>query len=393
MSTQAPVVASRQWGRRLATAVLVLVCWVSGMLVCGMTLEKYPDVETMSQREDLFIWIDIVVGCVACALLPLVRSGRRRRAGVGALLVAACSLVSSWAGPAGLYALVRVASWRDHRWTAAVAGLTCVASLGYLAIVPGEALDPASTIAMPVLVTAVVGWGMYRGSKAALVDSYRERAEVLQREQTARVAQARAEERTAIAREMHDTLSHRLAVISLHAGGLQVRPDREASQVAQAATIIQTTTQEASEELRILLTVLRDDAGDRRQGATLADLDELLGEARAMGVQATLTCDATLRSRLGSLPAQRSAALAHAIREGMANVLKHALGASVAVRVDEADSGVRVTVTNRLAARPSELAGGYGLVGLDERLRLARGWMRHGTRDGHHELQAWVPWN
>lgn len=63
---------------------------------------------------------------------------------------------------------------------------------------------------------------------------------------------------------------------------------------------------------------------------------------------------------------------------------------TVTITADQ--TGATVLVRNNISQRDSGLAGGHGLVGLDERLRLARGRMRHGVVGGRHELEAWVPW-
>ncbi len=85
------------------------------------------------------------------------------------------------------------------------------------------------------------GWGMFARAQRQLVASLRERAARLEAEQHLRVDQARLTERTRIAREMHDVLGHRLSLVSLHAGALEVRTDAPPEEVSTAAGVIRAT--------------------------------------------------------------------------------------------------------------------------------------------------------
>ena len=382
----------RRWPHRIATVTIVVVCWGLGLLNAGWMLDhKYPDMDAMTGRQDAFVFVDVVLGLVACVVLPLVRSQHRRRAGLAACLVVGCTILSTWAVPASLYAIVRVGSWRDARWIGALFGVFMASSVGYVFLVPNEPVDVATLLLVPVAFALLTLWGMYRGSRAALLDSYRERAEVLQREQSARIAQVRAEERAAIAREMHDTLSHRLAIISLHAGALASRRDLPPEQVAETASLVQQMAHQGSEELRSLLSVLREPA-DRSNMVRVTEAERLVAEARAVGLDVSLDCAPELMQRLESLPPQQSVALAQALHEGLANATKHAPHEHVDAHLAEDGDGVRLSVVNPLSTERSGLAGGFGLVGLDERVRVAGGWLTHGAHDGCHELVAWVPW-
>ena len=98
-----------------------------------------------------------------------------------------------------------------------------------------------------------------------------------------RVEPAGEAERRRIAREMHDTLAHRLSLLSVHAGALEFRPGATAAEIAQAAAVIRTSATAALNELREAITMLRDDAAGPPQ-PTLAQLPALLEESRAAGM-------------------------------------------------------------------------------------------------------------
>ena len=68
-------------------------------------------------------------------------------------------------------------------------------------------------------------------------------------------------ERTRIAREMHDVLAHRISLLALHAGALEVRPDLPAAKVRETAELLRSTARQALEELRGVIGVLREESG------------------------------------------------------------------------------------------------------------------------------------
>lgn len=370
----------------IAVMVAGLLTQVSSWMV------RYPDLnaipETASGRVATLMLGEVILGVFALALLPLVIGARARpgrRAGIAAVLVVLAA-VSALAVPASLVALGAVASWLRRGWLAAVAVAWLVALT--VAVVAEDA--SWTGLAAGVLVGgASVLAGLAAGRRRALVVSLRDRAEALQREQAAVVAATQFAERNRIAREMHDTLSHRLSLISLHAGGLAVHPDADPVRVEEMARLIQQTAQTASEELHAVLTVLRDDTRDVRPDPTLADLDAVVA---VPGADVRLAVDPALAGHLAALAPSASRALTQAVAEGVGNAVKHAPGEPVAVTLTGTRGhDAQVEVRNRLGAG-SALAGGFGLVGLRERLELAGGRLDAGRRGAEFVLRAWVPW-
>src|SRR4051812_2095088 len=142
----------------------------------------------------------------------------------------------------------------------------------------------ANTIGFTML-AIVVAWGAAVRARRELIATLRERAARAEAEARQRAEMLRGLERERIAREMHDVLAHRISLISLHAGALEIRRDLSSEQVADAGATIRASAHQAMEELREILGVLRssDDEHLRpRQG--LADLDELVDEARKAGM-------------------------------------------------------------------------------------------------------------
>lgn len=232
---------------------------------------------------------------------------------------------------------------------------------------------------LAALITAVAAaWslGLSRRMHAAYVDALEEkaqRAEVERQEQT--LAAAR-EERTRIAREMHDIVSHSLAVIvrQADAGRYAARADPAAAE--QVLSTIAGTGREALDDMRSLLGVLRGtDAPVAGSGPqpTLADLDALIDKVRASGLAVAFS------ERGDRVPLDRASELAayRLVQEALTNVAKHA-GRAAAADVSLAwdGGGLSVTVTDMAGHPPADRGstpGGQGLVGMRERLQLAGG--------------------
>ncbi|WP_336215631.1 sensor histidine kinase [Nonomuraea sp. LPB2021202275-12-8] len=202
---------------------------------------------------------------------------------------------------------------------------------------------------------------------------------LLQREQArhSAEAQARLRERARIARDMHDSLGHDLALIAVRAAGLELAPTLEPAQV-KAAGELREAAADATERLRQIIGVLRDDADAAPLLPVHEDVTALVDRARASGMTIVVNL-------AGPVPG-----LAHAVvQEGLTNAAKHAPGAEVAVTV----SPHRVAVANGPAARsrPVALTGGLGLAGLKERVRLEGGTLRAGPVADGFELAVDLP--
>ncbi|MFI9838884.1 sensor histidine kinase [Nonomuraea sp. NPDC051941] len=242
-----------------------------------------------------------------------------------------------------------------------------------------DALVPALAATAAVLVT-----GGYVATRRELTRSLRERAERAEAERHLRDEQARAAERGRIAREMHDVLAHKVTLISLHAGGLEVNPGAAPARIEREAALIRGTAQEALEELRKIVGVLRAGHDD-----IFPDLRRLVESWAAVGNTVTLHGD------LDTLPVATARAAYRLVQEGLTNAHKHAFGAPVTVSVTGSpQDGITITVTNERslhpAARPS--GAGAGLVGLAERFRLIGGTVRGAPDDaGGWRLEGRLP--
>ncbi|MFJ2907652.1 sensor histidine kinase [Streptomyces sp. NPDC087212] len=236
--------------------------------------------------------------------------------------------------------------------------------------VGGTALSALLLLVLPALS------GTLLGRRRPLVRLLRERNAYLEQARSLTAATARLEERARIAGEMHDLLGHRLSLISVHAGALELSAARHAPPLAGQAELLRTTAGSAMEELREILDVLRraevTEPSPKSDRGTREDIAALVAEARGAGVTVDLTWSGPDTADAGPRTRQ---AMHRVVREALTNVLKHAAGAPTRVDVHSADGRVEVSVTNEAPRTPVHpLVGNHsGLAGLDERVRLLGG--------------------
>ncbi|WP_306369359.1 sensor histidine kinase [Nocardiopsis sp. CC223A] len=260
----------------------------------------------------------------------------------------------------------------------AVTGAYQAVFLGYFFLIIGF-------LVMPTVM------GLWVGTRRQLIDRLHERAERLEREQHLLADQAITAERTRIAREMHDVVAHRVSLMVLHAGGLEV--SSEDPRTIETAGVIRTTGREALTELRGILGVLREEgaAAPTAPQPVLSDLDRLVREWRAAGMEIERTGTGEERPVPG--PVQRT--VYRIVQEGLTNAAKHAQGARVTVLLHHAPGRLEVEVANGPAPAGTGVPAprsGFGLAGLRERVVLAGGELTAGVcPDGGWRLRAIVP--
>ncbi|MFE9722272.1 sensor histidine kinase [Streptomyces sp. NPDC005794] len=282
-------------------------------------------------------------------------------------------------------------AWGVAGASAAGSGLVSIAaqSLSGPPRTPYLAAD-AGVSALFVLLPALSG--LMPGRRRPLTGLLRERNAYLEQARLLTDEAARMEERARIAAEMHDLLGHRIGLISMHAGALQLAAERQAPPLAPQAELLRTTAGTAMEELRGILGVLRhrsdEETGER---GTREDLSALVADSRSAGADAELHWNAT-----GPVDtdARTRQAVHRVTREGLANALKHASGAPVRVTFHDEGDRVVVAVVNEAPPTPCSPGDGNrsGLVGLRERISLLGGALHAGPRpEGGFALSARIP--
>jgi signal transduction histidine kinase len=333
--------------------------------------------------------VDVVVAVLACGLAPLLV----RWPVPAGLALSVLAAVSPVASPGATVAALLTA--RLRRFPAAVAvavtGLAAHAVQGWWRPT-GPMPYGWWLVLLACAYAALVGWGALAQARHALVLSLRERARRAEAEQARRVAEARAAERSRIAREMHDVLAHRLSLLATYAGALEYRPDSPPEQLSKAAGVIRVGVHQALEELRQVVTLLRDDDHAGPPQPVLADLPTLIDESRAAGTRVRL------ENRIAdpsTVPAATGRTAYRVVQEALTNARKHAPGLPVTVTLDGRPGGeLVVEVGNPLPAKASAApdGGGVGLVGLTERVDLAGGRLDHQIAADGFRVCARLPW-
>jgi signal transduction histidine kinase len=377
--------------------VVDALCFLLGL---GFTLavtidqaERTYVIGGWQHTPDWLIFADLLTGTVVAVALWW-----RRRWPVQLFLVTLpIGLYSVAAGVSTLIVLFTVVLHRRFTVAALLVAVSLPVTAGCLAIRPESDISYwQSAVWSLVVIVIVVLWAMVVRARRQLVLSLRDRAERAESEQQLRVTQARVLERTRIAREMHDVLAHRISLVSLHAGALEIRPDADPAEIAVAAGVIRASAHQALQDLREVIGVLReatpDDAPERPQ-PTLAELPTLVGESRAAGTRVAL--DVRVK-RQEAAPGGTGRTAYRIVQEGLTNARKHAPGATVHVGVTGGPgTGLQLELRNRwpVPGGGAIPGTGTGLAGLAERAQLSGGTLRHGsTPDGDFVLAAWLPW-
>ncbi|MEV5575092.1 histidine kinase [Spirillospora sp. NPDC052269] len=319
----------------------------------------------------------------------------RRHYPVQIALVSLVVGTAAGGGPiTGLIGLYSLGAYAASRWTAIAIAAT---SYAVFLIVPspgGGNDSSAANATFGLLFTSFpVILGMYMGARKQLLVSLQERASRLEREQHLLLERARAEERTRIAREMHDVVANRVSVMVVHAGALRAVAARDPERAAQTATVIGDMGRQALEELRQVIGVLRQGEGELASAdPDLGDVRDLVGQSGAAG----LLVDLVVYGEERPVPAAISRTVYRIVQEALTNVHKHAGGASTRVDVRLPPDAVEVSVVNRAAPEGAAghglPSGGNGLIGLRERVVALGGHFEAGpSRDGGFAVRARLP--
>ena len=222
-----------------------------------------------------------------------------------------------------------------------------------------------------------------------------ERAEASERalrEAEERIRVAVAEERRAMARELHDVVAHGVSVMLIQAGAARQVVDQSPEDAKQALLTVEATGREAMMELRRLLGVLDED-GDGAGVAPQPGVDQLgilLDRVRDAGLPAELEVAGTPRP----LPPSLDVTVYRIVQEGLTNALRYARRAATLVRLTWEPAQLRIEILDDgpVSAADGSDGAGRGLIGMQERATRAGGRLEAGPRlGGGYAVRAWLP--
>lgn len=216
-----------------------------------------------------------------------------------------------------------------------------------------------------------------------------EHARTIEEQHEAAVLQASTEERTRIARELHDVVSHAVSVIVVQAGAGEQMLPADADESREALQAIQSTGRQALRELRRLLGVLRTPelAASLGPQPGLGDIGSLVESAVHAGTPVTLDIEGDPTP----LPAGLDLAAFRIVQESLTNILKHAPGSPAGVRVVYRPEALELDIVNETPIPSMNGSVGHGLIGIRERARLYGGEAAAGPTDGVFRVSVRLP--
>lgn len=199
-----------------------------------------------------------------------------------------------------------------------------------------------------------------------------------------------AEERTRIARELHDVVAHRVSLMTVQAGAARTVVADDPGKAAEAMGAVEQAGREVLGELRHLLGVLRvDNEGELVPQPGLVDIPHLVDEFNEAGLGVTLS----VHGDEMDLPLRVELAVYRIVQEALTNALRHAgPDARAGVRLETNGEGVRIEITDDGRGAPPGVNGGHGIIGMKERAQLLGGSLHAGPGSrGGFSVSAYLP--
>ncbi|KQY09658.1 histidine kinase [Mycobacterium sp. Root135] len=249
-----------------------------------------------------------------------------------------------------------------------------------------NAVTLVAGVGLPILL------GLYLRGQRRLATTLRERVADAESRRLAREVAVRADERTAMARELHDLVAHHMASIVVRIGVAEHVLEDLDPRVVTVLADVHSTAADALADIRRLQTALRDpvlgEIAMIEPGAVWAEVDAAVARARAAGFTVVSRID---RQPVG-LDAIARLTLLRVTQEALTNVMKHADPSTpVEVDVERRDDGVSVRVVSGVVPGSSTSVEGHGVIGMTERLDRVGGRfeVRRTSRDW--VVEAWLP--
>jgi signal transduction histidine kinase len=352
-------------------------------------------------HDDPVTWITVVFALVG--LVPWVLELRRVRVDpmlfVAMTMLPAAAVVLLDRNPGGLFPAYLAIVWITRRGSPRAVVAAAVAAVVGMAIGYGLAAPEETEGTIYFLGGIGVAWlgGVLLHRQEMLVAELREATE---RER----GRAAVEERTRIAREVHDVVAHSLTITLLHVTGARRAMASDPHRAAAALEQAETVGRESLDSIRQIVGLLRDSDGQRgasgRRGDAplpdVSDIPSLVAQYRDAGLHVEASCDLDDVST----GAMTSLTVFRLVQEAMTNSLRHAPGSplSLDIRVDEDRSVICLTAENPVRETvprgSNDSDDGLGLVGMAERVRAAGGSIEVGpTSTGTWRVAVELPFD
>ena len=373
------------WNRLMARQELLLLSAVMAMALFAVATIPADIQHALSSHQPLSWLVSAVVYAVLVARRRFLL-GTVAIAAIGSVVLMADGMAYPLTLPAVFYALYLVALGAGPGRTLAV-GVTVKAALLSASLITHPGITGFVILLWAALAVTTGSASRIHRAYVAEVEKRARRAEQAREDEANRRV---AEERLRIARELHDAVGHHVALINVQAGALAcLLDDEDLIQARESVVHIQRASEEALEELRLTVGLLREpgalEPADPAEPAEpvpgLDRLEELICSFAGAGLQVTRQVTGQARS----LPEAVELTAYRVIQESLTNTRKHADCDTAVVRLGYAPEALRLAVEDegRAAAQGSRRTlEGHGIVGMRERVAALGGRLSAGPRPG-----------
>ena len=324
----------------------------------------------MNQVRDLArrYWFHVLVAVLAIAALAEVVLGR------GSLLIPYADALF----PIGMAAAFLLGNLRDVRRAALGLAVVVVGASAIVSSIPGHPASQPVVVPLEFAISWVAGFAV-RG-RAVQAEAAESRATQAERERDTAARIAVAEERTRIARELHDIVAHAVSVMVLQVGAVRHELPAALSKDREALKGVEQVGRDALAEMRHLLDAMRED-GERAELGPQPGLDRLGALLQDVG-RAGLPVRLQVDNDPFDLPRGIDISAFRIVAEGLTNVLKHAHATQAKVALEYAPDQLRIEVSDNGHGAARSDGRGHGLIGIHERVKLYGGEMTTATTNG-----------
>jgi signal transduction histidine kinase len=385
---------AREYLRRPMTARNFISRYGDYLIAAGLAVAYCLEIATESKfaGDRAVSYVSALVLCVALAW--------RKRAPLVALAVAAVivelsNLVAQALADAATFTVAILLAiysvGRYARGRALIAGVVLVAvAIPFAAVEPGDPVTAPDIAFFVIFFGGPLVVGRFVRSRREREHALEGRAEQLAAERDTRAREAVAQERTRIARELHDVVAHAISLMVLQARGGRRLLSEEPDETRHALDAIEHAGEQALVEMRRLLGLLRHSENEPSLAPppSLSRIEELVAGIRASG----LPVEVSIEGEPVELPPGVDVSAYRIVQEALTNALKHAGPARARVTVTYGLDAVDLAIVDDGRGASAVNGSGYGLAGMRERVAIYGGSIESGPgADGGYALRVRLP--